>query len=124
MWGRKSAEERRVTLYRFRIPGRKSQILRRSHMETWYKQQDLFEGNYKILRGRGYLAWLNADMSQALQISPHFLPFHLFLRRFSSRALVSAAKKKKSQATQKLSCVFVNCRRRASRAPALLKLKL
>lgn len=93
-------------------------------METWYKQQDLFEGNYKILRGRGYLAWLNADMSQALQISPHFLPFHLFLRRFSSRALVSAAKKeKKNQATQKLSCVF-NCRRRASRAPALLKLKL
>lgn len=97
MWGRKSAEERRVTLYRLRIPGRKSQILRRSHMETWYKQQDLFEGNYKILRGRGYLAWLNADMSQALQISLHFLPFHLFPGRFFSRGLVSAAKKQKKK---------------------------
>lgn len=71
-------------------------------METWYKQQDLFEGNYKILRGRGYLAWLNADMSQALQISPHFLPFHLFLRRFSSRALVSAAKKKKKSSNTEI----------------------
>lgn len=30
-----------------------------------YGQQDLFEGNYKILRESRYLTWLNADTSQA-----------------------------------------------------------
>lgn len=117
MWGRKSAEESRVTQYRLRIPGRKSQILRRSHMETWYKQQDLFEGNYKILRGRGYLAWLNADMSQALQISLHFLPFHLFPGRFPPAAWSVQQKNQKNRID---GCVCG----RASPAPALLKLKL
>lgn len=98
VWGRKPAEERSVTLYRLRIPGRKSQILQWTRMETWYKQQDLFEGNDKILRGRGYLAWLNADMSQAThRPCRSVFTFSLFISFYPSFPLVSRSVRQKKK---------------------------
>lgn len=72
----------RVTLYRARIPGRKSEFFHWTLTETLVRAAGPHEGNHKILRGSGYLTWLNADTSQAthkLTSEIFFFSLYLFL---------------------------------------------
>lgn len=76
-------------------------------------QQDLFEGNHKILRGSGYLTWLNADMRQATHRLTSESSFSLFISfsRFPSLTIsVSLCGKKKCHGVSSYTDFKRSCR--------------